>query len=245
MTRIRAFLVHLGISLAIFLALAYLIVFIWYPDFFFSTDGGWQGMRIIFAVDLVLGPALTLIVFKPGKPGLKFDLTVIGVFQGACLIAGTYVVYSERPLAMVYVDGQFYSMSADDYTDLGLTVPELSDFPGQWPKWVTVNIPEDPWASSEIRKNAMKQGTPLRTLAERYVPFSPEDVDLEREAYPLSDLLDRDQMTQQIPVWLAEHGGSLEDYAFIRFATRYRFVFLGISQTDLSIKGILETPAPF
>ena len=71
MTRIGAFLIHLGVSFAIFLALASLVVFVWYPDFFFSTDGGWQGMRIIIAVDLVLGPTLTLIVFKPGMPGLK------------------------------------------------------------------------------------------------------------------------------------------------------------------------------
>ena len=245
MTRISAFLIHLGISFAIFLGLAYLVVFIWYPDFFFSTDGGWQGMRIIIAVDLVLGPALTLIVFKPGKPGLKFDLTLIGLFQGACLIAGVYVVHSERPLAMVYVDGQFFSMSGDDYSGVGLPIPDLRAVPGKSPKWVTVDIPEDPWASSEIRKNAMKQGTPLRTLAERYVPFSPEHVDLEREAYPLSELLDRDQMAQQVPLWLTEHGGTLEDYAFIRFATRYRFIFLGMNQTDLAIKGILETPAPF
>ncbi|MCG6936115.1 MAG: hypothetical protein LJE73_09510, partial [Proteobacteria bacterium] len=70
-SRWRAFLIHLGISLVIFLILAYIILIKWYPVPFFYTDGGWQGVRIVAAVDLVLGPLLTLLVYKHGKPGLK------------------------------------------------------------------------------------------------------------------------------------------------------------------------------
>ena len=102
---------HLGISLVIFVPLSYLIVFEWYPDFFFATDGGWQGIRIVALVDLVLGPTLTLVVFKAGKPGLKFDLTLIGIFQAICLVIGVYIVYAERPIAMVYADGYFHSVT--------------------------------------------------------------------------------------------------------------------------------------
>ena len=83
--RINAFLIHLTISFIIFLVLAYLIVLHWYPLPYFHTDGGWRGIRIIAGVDLVLGPLLTLIVFKPGKPGLKFDLTLIGLAQAVAL----------------------------------------------------------------------------------------------------------------------------------------------------------------
>ena len=71
MSRFSAFAIHLLISFVIFIAITYLVVFKWYPDIFFDTDGGWRGMRIIIAVDLVLGPLLTLVVFKAGKPGLK------------------------------------------------------------------------------------------------------------------------------------------------------------------------------
>ena len=95
MTRLSAFATHLGISFIIFLALAYLVVFHWYPGILFDADGGWRGMQIIFAVDLVLGPMLTLAVFKPGKPGLKTDMTFIGLLQTVCLIAGTYVVWAD------------------------------------------------------------------------------------------------------------------------------------------------------
>ena len=42
--------------MVIFIIIGYLILFHWYPDFFFASDGGWQGIRIIAFVDLVLGP---------------------------------------------------------------------------------------------------------------------------------------------------------------------------------------------
>ena len=69
MSRFKAFGIHLGISFVIFVFLAYLVVMEWYPGLLFDTDGGWRGMRIIIAVDLVLGPLLTLVVYRAGKPG--------------------------------------------------------------------------------------------------------------------------------------------------------------------------------
>ena len=43
MTRIQAAFYHLLISLVVFFFLAYLILFVWYPDFFYTIDGGWEG----------------------------------------------------------------------------------------------------------------------------------------------------------------------------------------------------------
>ena len=99
MSRFSAFSIHLGISFLIFLLLAYLVVFQWYPGIFFDNDGGWRGMRIIVAVDLVLGPLLTLVVFKAGKPGLRTDLTLIGLFRlYACVPApGSFMVRDHWP----------------------------------------------------------------------------------------------------------------------------------------------------
>ncbi|MDH3644192.1 MAG: hypothetical protein OES38_18950 [Gammaproteobacteria bacterium] len=244
MNRVGAFLIHLGISLVIFAGLAYLLVYVWYPDFFFTSDGGWEGMRIIIGVDLVLGPALTLLVFRKGKRGLKLDLTMIGLFQAACLVAGTFVVYTERPLSMIYVDGQFFSMSSHAYADYGVDVPDMSSFPGQLPKWLSIELPEDLGEEVALRKQALQTQRPLRTLVDRYMPFSPDQLDLENDAFSIDELQDRDQETKQIPIWLAENGGALEDYAFFPFGTRYEYIFIGVDRRDGQVKGLLKTPAP-
>ena len=123
MTRTKATLIHLGISLLVFFVIAWLLVEVWYPSFFYAIDGGWEGMRIIIGVDLVLGPLLTLIVFKPGKPGLKFDMTLICLFQSVCLAAGVWIVHHERPLYFVYYETHFYSVNAGTFEDYGLRPP--------------------------------------------------------------------------------------------------------------------------
>lgn len=242
MSRYRAFGIHFGISLVIFLALAWLVVRVWYPGFFFETDGGWEGMRIIVLVDLVLGPLLTLLVFKAGKPGLRFDLTVIGLVQAIALAGGTWVVHAERPLAMVYVDGQFFTVSRGDFEELELETPSLDALPGPYPKWVAVEIPDDPVAQSEIRQRSLSTDTPLRLLADRYVPFEPDPRFFD-EAYPRAEIEARDGEKHALARWLASHGGALDDYRFYPLGARYRYAFLGYRAVDGALVGVLDVEA--
>jgi hypothetical protein len=86
-SRYEASFYHFLISFVVFVVLAYFVLFRWYPEFFYTIDGGWEGMRIIIGVDLILGPLLTLVVFKAGKPGLKFDLSMIAIIHSVCLQA--------------------------------------------------------------------------------------------------------------------------------------------------------------
>ena len=237
MNRFGAFAVHLGISLIIFVVIGYLILFHWYPDFFFTSDGGWQGIRIIAFVDLVLGPVLTLVVFNKAKPKkeLRRDLSIIGMIQAVCLTAGVWIVYSERPIAMVFSDGFFNSMSADDYLAANQPVPDFSAFTDASPHWITVALPADPVQQAIIRRQAMERKVPVRTLAEHYVPFETRHVDPDTDGLPLTELKARDEQTPFLDGFLARHGGELTDYAFIPFGTRYSLALLAFHRTDKTL----------
>jgi len=113
----QAFFAHLGISIAIFALLMYFIVFQWYPSYYFHIDGGYRGIVTIFFVDIVLGPGLTLLLFRPKKPGLKFDLMVILITQTVALSWGTWWVFSERPALTVFYDGEFICMNLESGRD--------------------------------------------------------------------------------------------------------------------------------
>ena len=76
--KLRAFSIHFLISLAIFAVLLFLILFHWYPMPWFPIDGGWQGVRIMIGVDLVLGPVLTFMVFNPAKGWRELTLDFSG-----------------------------------------------------------------------------------------------------------------------------------------------------------------------
>jgi len=232
MNRFGAFAVHLGISLIIFVILGYVILYHWYPDFFFASDGGWQGIRIVALVDLVLGPVLTLIVYKKGKPSLRFDLTCIGVFQAVCLIAGMWVVYSERPIAIVFSDGIFRSMTQDDYREADQPVPDFSGFPGSPPYWIHVHLPDDPEQQLSIRRDSMDASVPLSTLSEYYEPFDFNQIDPERDGLSEDYLRGKDMEGPFLDAFLTTHGGTLNDYVFLPFGTRYTLAAIAYHPSD-------------
>jgi hypothetical protein len=119
-TRKQAFLTHLAISMAIFFVLLYFIIFKWFPSYYFHIDGGYRGIATIFFVDVVLGPGLTLLVFKPGKPSLKFDMSVIVILQIVALSWGIKSIYSERPALTVFYDGKFSCMNFSEVSEFNL-----------------------------------------------------------------------------------------------------------------------------
>lgn len=175
MSRWQAFAIHIGISIAIFIALLTVILTLWYPGILFSIDGGWTGLRIVIGVDLVLGPLLTLIVFKAGKPGLKFDLTCIGVFQAACLTAGMWIVYSERPLALVLAYDTIYSLAADEFTEFDKDASVLEQFPGSYPKLLYTELPDNDISADIVNIRSQFMGDPLFMQTERYRPIPDTD----------------------------------------------------------------------
>lgn len=243
MSRFTAAFYHLCISFVVFIFLAYLVLFVWYPDFFYSIDGGWEGMRIIIGVDLVLGPTLTLIVFKAGKPGLKFDLTCIGIFQSVCLAAGVYIVHSERPLFFVFYDRHFYSASADTYTRFNQLPPNPLDYDTTAPAMVVSTVPDNPIEEADFRKILYDDELPIWVYARSYQPLDHYIDSVLEYGYPLDKLRARDTENKLEP-WLAEHGGTAEDYAFYPIHSRYKDPFIGIRRSDKTIVDIVEIKAP-
>src|SRR5919108_4111834 len=107
LTRWRAAAAHLAISAGIAAAVLGLMLVFWYPPPLFQAMGGIGLALILVGVDVVMGPALTLVVFKSGKPGLKFDLAAIAICQLAALAYGCHIISLARPAYIVFVKDQF------------------------------------------------------------------------------------------------------------------------------------------
>ncbi len=243
MSRYKATAFHFLISLAVFLLLAYLVLCHWYPDFFFTIDGGWEGMRIIIGVDLVLGPCLTFIVFRAGKPGLKLDLTLIGLFQSICLAAGTYVVYVERPLYFIFYEDHFYSSNADTFARYNLPAPEIESLHAGVPALIFTRLPDNPIEEADMRKVLYKDGVPLWLYAPLYEPLLKHMNDIIDQGTPTTVLMQRDKHRNLVP-WLQRYGGKLTDYAFFPIHSRYRDAFIGIRKSTRKFIDIVEIPPP-
>jgi hypothetical protein len=120
MTRWKAASIHLGISTLIGAVAAALMLGMWYPPPFFRAAGADELILLLVGVDLVIGPLLTLIVFRTGKRGLKFDLAAIGTFQAAALLYGLFVVLQARPVFLVAAVDRLVLVAANKISDADL-----------------------------------------------------------------------------------------------------------------------------
>lgn len=150
-SRLRAAGIHLFLSAIVFAIALYLILVHWYPGFHFTVDGGWQGVRIMAAVDLVLGPVLTLIVFNPRKARrlIAFDLACIGIAQLAALVWGFYAVHSQHPVAVSWHGGAFHAVTAEPLRIESYDTVQLKTLSDERPALVYVAAPAN--ADEEAR----------------------------------------------------------------------------------------------
>lgn len=121
--KVRAWLVHLALSLLVLLPVVLMILFWWFPKPFFQVRDAAHVLAILVGVHLVLGPMLTFIVYAPGKKGMKSDLWVIGGLQLAALIYGTFAIYTERPAYIVFAVDRYEALATKDvaFERVGMT----------------------------------------------------------------------------------------------------------------------------
>jgi hypothetical protein len=246
MTRWKASLIHLGLSAVIYVALLYHIVFLWYPQPYFTADGGWEGVRLITGVDLVLGPLLTLIVFKAGKPGLRRDLALIGLLQAVALIWGTWLVYDQRIAMVSYVDGTFYTLNSEQLHDIGGQAPAIASQSTSTLPYAFVRLPANAVERQQLRRKALFSAKPLYQFGDHYEPLGKSNLPevltsgVEIEKYIATSERDRHFLEH----FLARHGGIAQDYAFLRLHSRYQELVLVLRRKDGSVVDTLNINPP-
>jgi len=196
MSRLRAFLVHLSLSAAVVGSGFAIVFFVWYPQPYFEVVGAWYLIRILFIVDVVLGPLLTFIVFKSGKPGLKFDLTVIALVQVAALVYGATIIYQERPYYMVFAVDRFELVARKDLDLTQIKYDALEEKPWIGAVHVFAKLPEDPEALAKFTEEVVFEGKPdLERRPEFWHLYAEHASEASAQARDLHDLLQDDEST--------------------------------------------------
>ena len=223
-TRGVAFIIHLALSVLIFSSLVAVMLIYWFPGDLFIMDGGWEGLKLVAMVDLVLGPALTLILFKPGKPGLKFDLSVIAAVQIAALGYGFYTTYDQRTVAVVFAENQFTTVSAKDNQESNKELARRELEPKALPPSKAFDIP---LYISPLPDNYGKylaeilNGLPsAQERSDRYVALNGHNEEMERHRKSVDDL-EQSGALASVKKAASELGHTLESLEVYKFKARY------------------------
>lgn len=128
-SRLRAAGIHLGLSALVAAAAAALVFGLWYPAPFREISGGRELFLIVVAVDVVLGPLITLAVFDRRKPWaeLRRDLAVVAALQLAGLGYGLSTVFEARPVVLALERDRLRVVRAID-----IEPAEFAKAPAEW-----------------------------------------------------------------------------------------------------------------
>lgn len=216
--RIRAALIHLTLSAAVALAVFLPLYFFWYPDVLFEGAGGRDLFLLIVGVDVTLGPLITLVIFKPGKKGLLFDLVVIGIMQTAALAFGVYTLFESRPVHIAFVRDRFEVVRANGFPAGEIEKARAKGYTGlPWtgPTLVGVKMPTDPDEQFSLMISGFG-GVDAQYYPRYYVPFADVRGEVVKEARPLETLRKRNpERAGEIAQVLASIGRKEDDVRFV------------------------------
>ncbi len=244
-TRFKAFAIHIGISSAIFLCLLVLLLGYWYKTPFFDLEDGPRAIQIILFVDLVLGPLLTLVIFKPGKPGLKFDLSLIAIFQLSALIYGIWMVQLARPVAVIHAYDSLYIVSKNTIINSDIPEPVANKIIGLEPTYLYVNLPKEQESFNAIIASSFREKRPIQLLYKYYEPLKLTDVEkLSAIAIDIRKYTAKnEEWSAKLDAFLKRHKRSLDNtLLFAPVRARRGPYFLVIDTAKGEIIDYLEVP---
>jgi hypothetical protein len=189
MTRWKASFIHLLISLAIVGSVAAYIIYFWYPPALMHMAKADRLLMLIGGVDLVVGPLLTLIVYKVGKRHLKFDLATIGLIQLVFLSYGLYTIWNSRPVFLVAVPDRFELVFANEITAKRLAeakIERFKHFGFMHPQLVGAPLPSDPKEHAAVMFSALSNLGDIQTMPRYFVEYSQVKKNLLKSAKSLN-----------------------------------------------------------
>jgi len=217
---------HFGICVAIAAAVVILMLALWYPGPLFEAAGGSGLLFILVGVDVTLGPLLTLVVFKPGKRGMKFDLVAIALVQVAALAYGAHVVFLARPAFIVFVKDRFELVSAADLPADDLAAakyPQFQHAPLTGPKLAAADLPADPKERTRVIEAALA-GRDLQQQPRLWVPYEERRARVLATAQPLERLRKDADVGGAIEKYLASARGGAGQVPSLLLRTRFAWL---------------------
>lgn len=209
MSRWKAASLHLCISIVVAAIASGLLLGVWYPPPYFYADGAGKLLALVVGVDVSIGPLLTLVVFKHGKRGLKFDLALIAVLQAAALVYGFHVLVGSRPVFMAATVDRFVLVSANNISGADLaqaTRPEWRHLSWSGPVLVGAALPTNPEQRNDLIFSSLQGGKDIQDLPRYYVPYSLVSAEMLKHAHPVAMLRAMHPAASgEISRWLRSH----------------------------------------
>jgi len=217
MTRARLFALRLAATTGLLLLAFVGVRLLWFPGDYFVISGVTKLFLTLVAVNLIVGPGLSTLLYKPGKWGLKFDLVVIACLEVAILGWAMHEISGRRPAFVVFAVDRFEAVTISEIDPNSLHKSQLAVRPGHAPRLIYAELPTDADAMSRLIDETVLLGMQdIDRRPEFWKPYAQGMPFIKRAATPLSALLSaNDVRAESIKRWLAQQELSVNDYLYL------------------------------
>ncbi|MBI1771787.1 MAG: hypothetical protein HYR68_05490 [Burkholderiales bacterium] len=204
-SRYRASATHFFLSCMVGLCLLLMCWFMWYPSPMLSAIGGYEIFFLIVGIDVVLGPALTLVVFNPKKKWLVLDLAVIAIVQISAFLYGVSTLLEARPAYIAALGKSFQVIQASEITDTNLNKAKTT-LPLWGPKLVSVKEPTE-FADVSAAQAMESVGGGKGHMPHLHIPYADMKDEILKNALDFEALeKDNADKKSEIQAWLKSNG---------------------------------------
>lgn len=212
--KLKASLLHLLISALVVGSFVGFALWVWYPSPFLQISGLVNILLILVTVDLVLGPLLTLVIYKPDKAHLKLDLLCIGLVQLTALGYGIYTIYQGHPVYTVYAVDRFTLITAQEAQPERARYAEYQVSKLGSPVLTYAKKPSDPKLLEKLIFATIAGEPDIDARPEYYEPFDAYRQEILKKGIPVAQLTAKLDNRKKLAEFLTAQQKAEEQYAF-------------------------------
>ena len=247
MSRWKASAIHLVTSILVALVVIGVIALVWFPGPLFEATGSRELVMLLIGIDVAIGPLITLIVYRAGKRGMRFDLAVIALCQVAALAYGLSTFLKVRPGYYVFAIDRFVAVPASQLSPEDLaaaTDPAFRGIPWTGPKLVATKLPTSGDELMALTESGLA-GKDIERFPKYYVPYESQRENVLKRAIPLTELGQLGgEAKRALDGFVAAHGGNAADFAYLPFHIPRQILVGVVRRSDAAFEGILPIEPP-
>lgn len=237
--RVKAFGIHLLVSLIVSLSFILFATSYWFPDKFLQLTGISDIFFILIAVDIIIGPILTLLVYNIKKKRLWLDLTFIALLQIGAFIYGAYAFYQAHPVYITFNVDRFTLVSARDASPEKAQYPEYKISKLSKPVLAFAESPENTEERNELMMSVLFNGAlDLNARAEYYKPYADNIDKIIIKSWAAEQLFISASDKQKLEPFLSNK--RIEELAFLPIEGKAAFMLYVLDKRTAQPLGIID-----
>ena len=240
-TKLKAFLLHFILSAVVISLIFSILLLFWFPSPFLGLTHFKEIAYLLIAIDVVLGPLLTFVVYNPNKKSLRFDLTSIVTIQILALSYGIYTLFLAHPVYITYFDGRYNIVTAKQAQPHQTKYSSLKISKLSSPTFAFMDIP-DKNTMNALFTDMLNGSVDIEARAEYYKPYKTHWDKIILNSLNPNTLLNNKKTEKKLNYFLKKNKQPIESYTFVPINGTNKDAILILEKSTGKAVDILDVP---